>query len=95
MAGLVLSRRKGQALVLEVPGGPTIRVTVTEVHRSSVKLRFDAPGVVVARAELHDPLPVPEVIKLRPLSLREDRSIEQQKTDGDYPNPYANDEGDE
>lgn len=79
---LVLNRREGQSVVLEVPGGPTIRVTVTETHRSSCKLEFVAPGVVVARGELHDPLPLPR------LDLEEDRSIEQQKADGDYPNPF-------
>ncbi len=88
---LVLSRRKGEAVIIEVPGGPTICVTVGELHRSSCKLLFDAPGVVVARAELHDPLPEPEVIRLRRLALafREDRSIEQQKADGDHPNPFG------
>lgn len=58
--GLVLSRRKDQVVLLEVPGWPTIRVRVAELHRSSCKLDFQAPGgVVVSRGELHDPLPEP------------------------------------
>jgi sRNA-binding carbon storage regulator CsrA len=65
MAGLVLNRRKGQSVMLQVPGGLTMRVTVTELHRSNVKLLFDAPGVVVARAELYDSVPEPGVVVAR------------------------------
>jgi len=72
--GLVISRRRGQVLRIEL-GGTLILVKVAEVHRSSVKLHIDAPrGVEVIRGEL---------VELAPLALREDRSIEQQRADGD------------
>lgn len=88
--GLVISRRKDQAIRIVLPGVPSIRVTVTEVHRSSCKLHVEAPlGVEVLRAELVD------TVELARLALEEDRSVEQQIADGDYPNPYANNEGDE
>ncbi len=49
--GLVLSRRKHQTILI----GPDIRVTVSELHRSSVKLLVDAPkGLDVVRAEVSD-----------------------------------------
>lgn len=49
---LILSRKKGEALVLGTPGGE-IELTVVEVAGDKVRLGIKAPGdVSVLRAEL-------------------------------------------
>jgi len=48
---LVLSRRKGESIVI----GDQMRVTVVEIHGRRVRLAIDAPAEVkVLRAELVD-----------------------------------------
>jgi carbon storage regulator len=48
---LVLSRRKGESIVI----GDQVRVTVVEIHGRRVRLAIDAPAEVkVLRAELVD-----------------------------------------
>lgn len=52
--GLVLSRRKGQTILI----GANIRVRVAEVHRSSVKLHIEAPhGFDIVRGEIAEAEP--------------------------------------
>lgn len=51
---LIISRRKGQKILI----GDDIELTVTAVHRSSVKIAVRAPEhVTVIRAELLDDEP--------------------------------------
>lgn len=54
---LIISRRKGQSIHI----GDGIVITVTETHRSSVKLAISAPQhLLVLRAEVAAPSEEPE-----------------------------------
>jgi carbon storage regulator len=50
---LILTRRPGESLILELPGGEQITVTVLEVKGNQVRIGTDAPGdVTIVREEL-------------------------------------------
>ena len=52
---LVVSRRKGERVVLEVPGVGRVEVLVSEVRGDKVRLGIEAPRhVVIDRAEVHE-----------------------------------------
>lgn len=52
---LVLSRRNGEKIEIQVPGYPPIEVMVTEIRGDKVRLGFTAPPEVkVYRTELLD-----------------------------------------
>jgi carbon storage regulator CsrA len=72
--GLVLSRKLGESIRI----GTSV-VQVVELHRGSVKLRVEAPGLIITRAELGG--------GLAPLALEEDRSVEERREDGDLDLP--------
>lgn len=58
---LVLSRRPGESIILTLPSGETIRVTVVKIDRGKMKLSFTAPeNVRIMREELL-PRPEPEL----------------------------------
>jgi carbon storage regulator CsrA len=52
---LVLTRRRNEAVVLTLPSGDPIRVVVTDIVGSQVRLGFDAPAnVQIERVQLRD-----------------------------------------
>lgn len=55
---LVLTRKLGQSLILEGPGGIRTVITIDEMHRGRVRIVIDAPPEVkILRAELDDSSP--------------------------------------
>jgi len=53
IAMLILPRRPGESLILDLPGGEQITVTVLEVKGNQVRIGTDAPGdVTIVREEL-------------------------------------------
>lgn len=54
---LVLGRKAGESVVLQLPDGNEIEVFVIEVNgRGQVRLGFDAPDdVIISRSELLEP----------------------------------------
>lgn len=58
---LVLSRRPGESIVITLPSGEVIRVTVVQIDRDKMRLSIDAPvDVRIMREELL-PRPEPEL----------------------------------
>ena len=50
---LILTRRPGEKLILELPNGDRVAVTVLEVKGNQVRIGTDAPDdVVIVRGEL-------------------------------------------
>ena len=50
---LILSRRREAAIIIMSPGQPSVRVMVTAIEPTRVKLGVDAPeGVMILREEL-------------------------------------------
>lgn len=49
--GLVLTRKLGEAVVVE-SGGAGIVITIKEIRRNQVRIMVDAPGLDVWRAEI-------------------------------------------
>lgn len=57
---LTLTRKRGQSVVIDCPGGP-VEVRVQEIERGKVRLSFDAPrDVKIYRNELLTPPATPE-----------------------------------
>ena len=55
---LILTRRPGETLIIELPTGERITVTVLEVKGNQVRIGTDAPAdVSIVREELLDKLP--------------------------------------
>mgnify|MGYP000867293849 CR=1 FL=1 len=48
---LALERKRGQAVILELPDGEEIRVEVVRVHGNKIRLGFSAPRQVAIRRE--------------------------------------------
>jgi carbon storage regulator len=54
---LTLTRRVGETLIIELPDGQEIRVTVTGLNGSQVRLGTEAPReILVSREEIRDKL---------------------------------------
>ena len=54
---LVLTRRPGETLIIELPTGEQVEVTVLNVNRNQVRIGLDAPEQVqILREELHEPV---------------------------------------
>lgn len=54
MPRLLLARKEGQRIVIQVPGHGLVWINVEEINRSSVRLSFDAgPSVKVDREEIY------------------------------------------
>lgn len=52
---LVLTRKEGQQIVIEQPGGEPIVITIAKLHRGSVRVGIDAPkSNYILRAEIVD-----------------------------------------
>jgi len=52
---LVLTRKKGQRTMIDLPGGGTITVTLIRLEGSEARLGFDAPmECLIRREELLD-----------------------------------------
>jgi len=50
---LILTRRTGEALIIETPDGERITVTVLEVNGNQVRIGTDAPAdIAIVREEL-------------------------------------------
>lgn len=59
--GLTLSRKIGESVLM----GEDIRVTVTEIRGSHVRLTFDAPASIkILRQEVHDEIQAERAAKL-------------------------------
>ena len=55
---LVLTRREGETLIIELPTGETIEVTVLGIKGNQVRIGTDAPDdIAIVREELLDKLP--------------------------------------
>ena len=56
---LVLTRRPGETLIIETPGGEPITVTVLQVKGDQVRIGTDAPDdIAIVREELLEKLQV-------------------------------------
>lgn len=52
---LLLSRNRGQSVIITLPGGQEIKVTVTEITRSWTTIGFEAAGdIQIWREEIND-----------------------------------------
>ena len=55
---LILTRRPGESLILELPTGERIKVTVLEVKGNQIRIGTDAPDdIAIVREELLEKLP--------------------------------------
>ena len=55
---LVLTRREGETLIIELPSGETIEVTVLGIKGNQVRIGTDAPDdIAIVREELLEKLP--------------------------------------
>jgi len=55
---LILTRRPGESLIIELPTGEQIQVKVLEVKGNQVRIGTDAPDdIAIVREELLDRLP--------------------------------------
>jgi len=55
---LILTRRPGETLIIELPTGEQIQVKVLEVKGNQVRIGTDAPDdIAIVREELLDRLP--------------------------------------
>jgi len=55
---LVLTRREGETLIIELPTGETIEVTVLGIKGNQVRIGTDAPDdIAIVREELLEKLP--------------------------------------
>ena len=53
---LILTRRPGEALIIETPAGELIEIIVLEVRGNQVRLGTDAPDdIAIVREELNEP----------------------------------------
>ena len=58
---LVLTRREGETLIIELPTGETIEVTVLGIKGNQVRIGTDAPDdIAIVREELLEKLPAEE-----------------------------------
>ena len=58
---LILTRRPGETLIIELPTGERIEVTVLEVKGNQVRIGTDAPDdISILREELLEKLPAEE-----------------------------------
>jgi len=55
---LILTRRPGESLIIELPTGEQIKVTVLEVKGNQIRIGTDAPDdIAIVREELLEKLP--------------------------------------
>ena len=55
---LILTRRPGESLIIELPTGERITVTVLEVKGNQIRIGTDAPDdIAIVREELLEKLP--------------------------------------
>jgi carbon storage regulator len=54
---LVLTRRPGETLIIDLPTGEQVKVTVLSVKGNQVRLGLDAPAEIqILREELREPV---------------------------------------
>jgi len=62
---LVVSRKLGESVTIDLPDGRVIKVTLTEVGLGKARIGIDAPrDVNIARTELVPPKPVPPLLRI-------------------------------
>jgi len=58
MSSLIVSRRTSESIVLTMPDGTEVIITVNQTTNSAVKLHFEAPETVTIRRKTDTPIEV-------------------------------------
>ena len=58
MSSLIVSRRTSESVVLTMPDGTEVIITVNQLTGSAVKLHFEAPETVTIRRKTENPIEV-------------------------------------
>tara|TARA_B100001248_G_scaffold207733_1_gene161748 strand:+ start:538 stop:717 length:180 start_codon:yes stop_codon:yes gene_type:complete len=58
MSSLIVSRRTSESVVLTMPDGTEVVITVNQLTGSAVKLHFEAPETVTIRRKTDNPIEV-------------------------------------
>ena len=58
MSSLIVSRKTSESVVLTMPDGTEVVITVNQLTGSAVKLHFEAPETVTIRRKTDNPIEV-------------------------------------